>query len=132
MSAALAELRASCTLSINDATRRHGITRSALSKRSHAETSRAESAESRRMLNDQQEEELMNYTYQLCERCLPPTPRIVANIVQELFGRKISKNWSSRFVVRHKHRLDARYLSTIDSHATRLIQELALRLISHQ
>lgn len=50
----------------------------------------------------------------LCERCLPPTPKIVANIAQGLCGRKLSGNWSSRFVARHKHRLDARYLNTID------------------
>jgi hypothetical protein len=66
------------------------------------------------MLNDRQEEELINYIHHLCERCLPPTPKIVANIAQELCGRRLSKSSSSRFVARHKHRLDARYLNTID------------------
>jgi hypothetical protein len=38
----------------------------------------------------------------------------VTNIAQELCGRRLSKNWSSRFVARLKHALDARYLNTID------------------
>ena len=115
MEAALTELRSSSSLNIASAARKHGVTRSALSKRFHAKTSSpAQGAESRRILNDKQEEELVSYIHHLCERCLPPTPKIVANIAQELCGRKLSKNWSSRFVARHKHRLDARYLNTVD------------------
>lgn len=45
---------------------------------------RAQVAESRRMLNNKQEEALINYIHYLCERCLPPTPRIVANVAQKL------------------------------------------------
>jgi transposase-like protein len=115
MEAALADLRSSSSLNISSTARKHGVTRSALSRRFHAKTfSSAQGAESRRALNDRQEEELINYIQHLCERCLPPTPKIVANIAQELCGRRLSKNWSSRFVARHKHRLDARYLNTID------------------
>jgi hypothetical protein len=115
MDAALAELRSSDGLEIPDVARRHSVTRSALSKRVHARTSvRARGYESQRMLNDKQEEELINYIHYLYERYLPPTPRIVANVARELCGRKLSRSWSSRFVARHKHRLDARYLNTID------------------
>jgi hypothetical protein len=115
MEAALADLRSSSSRNISSTAKKYGVTRSALSKRLHAKTfSSAQGAESRRVLNDKQEEELINYIHHLCERCLPPTPKIVANIAQELCGRKPSKNWSSRFVARHKHRLDARYLNTID------------------
>ena len=45
---------------------------------------------------------------------MPPTPRILANIAQELCGKAPSKNWSTRFVARHKDQLDARYLNTLD------------------
>lgn len=115
MDAALSDLRSSDGLKISSIAEKHGVTRSALSKRVHAKTSsRARGYESQRMLNDKQEEELINYIHHLCERCLPPTPKIVANIAQELCGRRLSKSWSSRFVARHKHRLDARYLNTID------------------
>lgn len=61
-----------------------------------------------------QEEELISYIHHLFERCLQPMPKIVANIAKELCGRRLSKSWSSRFVARYKHRLDARYLNTID------------------
>lgn len=106
MDLALAELIASSTVSITDAARRHGITRSALSKRFHAKiSSRAQGAESRRMLNNKQEEELMYHIHHICERCLPPTPQIVANIAEERYDGKLSKDWSSRFVARRKHRL---------------------------
>ena len=115
MDAALSDLRSSDGLKISSIAEKHGVTRPALSKRVHAKTSsRARGYESQRMLNDKQEEELINYIHHLCERCLPPTPKIVANIAQELCGRRLSKSWSSRFVARHKHRLDARYLNTID------------------
>ena len=117
MDAALADLRSSDGLKISDVAKKHGVTRSALSKRVNAKTSsRPRGHESQRKLNDKQEEELVSYIniHHLCERCLPPTPKIVANIAQELCGRRLSKSWSSRFVARHKHRLDARYLNTID------------------
>jgi hypothetical protein len=115
MDAALADLRSEDGLKISDVARKHRISRSALSKRIHAKTSsKARGYESQRMLSDKQEEELVNYIHHLCERCLPPTPKIVANIAQELCGRRLSKNWPSRFVARHKHVLDARYLNTID------------------
>jgi hypothetical protein len=115
MEAVFADSRSSSFLDILSTARKHGVMRLALSRRFHAKTSlSAQGAESCRVLNDKQEEELVNYIHHLCERCLPPTPKIVANIAQALFGRRLSKNWSSRFVARHKHRLDARYLNTID------------------
>jgi transposase-like protein len=93
MDAALADLRSEDGLKISDVARKHRISRSALSKRIHAKTpSKARGYESQRMLSDKQEDELVNYIYHLCERCLPPTPKIVANIAQELCGRRLSKN----------------------------------------
>ena len=66
------------------------------------------------MLNNAQEKELLKYIRRLYERCLPPTPRIVANIAQEICGEEPSKNWSTRFVARHRAQIDARYLNTLD------------------
>jgi AraC-like DNA-binding protein len=115
MEAALIELRSSGDPNISSVARKHGVSRSTLSRRFRSKTSSsARGVESRRVLNNRQEDELINYIHHLCERCLPPTPKVVANIAQELCGRRLSKNWSSRFVARHKHRLDARYLNTID------------------
>lgn len=90
MEAALIDLRSSSSLNIASVARKHGVTRSALSKRIHAKTSSlAKGAESRRILNNKQEEELVSYIDHLCERCLPLTPSTVANIAQELCGRKL-------------------------------------------
>ena len=87
MDAALADLRSSDDPKISEVARKHAVSRSALSKRIHAKTSsKARAYESQRMLSDEQEKELVNYIHHLCERCLPPTPKIVANIAQELCG----------------------------------------------
>jgi hypothetical protein len=115
MDAALPDLKSSNSLSISEAARKYGVGRSALSRRFNLKaTSTAQYHDSMRLLNNAQERELLKYIRRLCERCLPPTPRIVANVAQELCGKTPSKNWATRFVARHKDQLDARYLNTLD------------------
>jgi hypothetical protein len=115
MDATLADLKASNSLSISETARKYGVGRSALSRRLNLKaTSTAQYRDSTRLLNNTQERELLRYSRRLCERCLPPTPRIVANVAQELCGKTPSKNWATRFVARHKDQLDARYLNTLD------------------
>lgn len=115
MGAALADLKSSNSLSISETARKYGVGRSALSRRFNLKaTSTAQYHDSTRLLNNAQERELLKYIRRLCERCLPPTPRIVANIAQELCNKAPSKNWATRFVARHKDQLDARYLNTLD------------------
>lgn len=115
MDAALADLKFSSSLSISETARRYGVGRSALSRRFNLKaTSTAQHHDSARLLNNAQERELLKYIRSLCERCLPPTPRIVANIAQEICGKAPSKNWATRFVARHEDQLDARYLNTLD------------------
>jgi hypothetical protein len=69
------------------------------------------------LLNNVQEKELLKYNRRLCERCLLPTPKILASIAHEICGKKPSKNWAARFVARHRAQIDARYLNTL--HLTR-------------
>ena len=115
MDAALADLKSSDSLSISEAARKHEVGRSALSRRFNRKaTSAAQYHDSTRLLNNAQERELLKYIRSLCERCLPPTPKIVANIAQELCGKAPSKNWATRFVARNRDQLDARYLNTLD------------------
>jgi hypothetical protein len=115
MDATLADLKASNSLSISETARKYGVGRSALSRRLNLKaTSTAQYRDSTRLLNNTQERELLRYSRRLCERCLPPTPRIVANVAQELCGKTPSKNWATRFVARHKDQLDARYFNTLD------------------
>jgi len=115
MDAALAELRVSNAPNIAAAARRHGVDRSSLSRRFRKKTtSRADKVESDRLLNNQQEQQLISWIRRQCELCLPPTPRIVCNFAAQLAGRQPQKNWCSRFVKRHKDSLDSRYLNTLD------------------
>jgi len=107
MGAALADLKSSNSLSISETARKHGVGRSALSRRFNLKaTSKAQYHDSTRLLNNAQERELLKYTRRLCEPSLPPAPRIVANIAQESCGKAPSKNWATRFVARHKDQLD--------------------------
>jgi transposase-like protein len=115
MDAALADLESTENLPISEAARRHGVGRSALSRRFHHKaTSKAQYHDSTRLLNNAQEKELLKYIRRLCERCLPPTPKILASIAGEICGKKPSKNWAARFVARHRAQLDARFLNTLD------------------
>ena len=115
MDAALADLRSSNDLSISAVAKKYGVGRSALSSRFNLKAaSTAKYHDSTRLLNNAQEKELLKYIRKFCERCLPPMSRILANIAQEICGKKPSKNWSTRFVARHEDQLDARYLNTLD------------------
>ena len=115
MEAALAELNSSQSPCIAAVARKYGIKRSTLSRRwKGVTTTRAQAAEDKRFLNNQQEQQLIQHIKQLCDRCLPPTPAIVANIASRLAGRAPGGKWCSRFVIRHKDELDSRYLNSLD------------------
>ena len=76
--------------------------------------SKAEATEESRFLNNQQEQQLVSYIREISERCLPPTPAMVAEMATQLGGRPPGNNWSSRFVERHKAELDSNYLNNLD------------------
>jgi hypothetical protein len=112
MDAAPADSRSSIDLSISATAKKYCAGRSALSRSFNFKAaSTAQYHDSTRLPNNAQEKELPKYIRRLCERCLPPTPRIVANIAQKICGKEPSKNWSTRFVARHKDQLDARYFT---------------------
>jgi Zn-dependent peptidase ImmA (M78 family) len=93
MDAALADLKPSNSLSISETARKYGVGRSALSRRFNLKaTSTAQYHDFMRLLNNAQQRELPKYIIRLCERCLPTTPRIVANVAQGLCGKMPSKN----------------------------------------
>jgi len=72
-------------------------------------------SETNQCLSIEQEEVLIGYIDRLTERSLPPTSRIVRNLAEELAKRLIAKNWVSNFTWRHKDRLHASYIRTMDS-----------------
>ena len=68
-----------------------------------------------RRLTNAQEETLIGYIERLTLRGMPPTPRIVRNLAEEIVGEQIGVNWHANFVKRHKDRLTGVYLRDIDN-----------------
>ena len=115
MDAAIAELQSSSSRNVSAVAKKHGIARSTLWRRwKGITTSRDQTVGKSRFLNDQQEQQLLQHIRDACDRCLPPTPAIVAGIAAQLGGRPPGHNWCSRFVERHRDDLDSRYLDRLD------------------
>lgn len=115
MDAAITELRSSSTPCVAAVARKYGLVTSTLRRRWKGVTSsRDQAVEDSRFLNSRQEQQLLSHIKHLCDRCLPPTPAIVANIAGQLGGKTPGHNWCSRFVQRHKSELDSRYLDSLD------------------
>src|SRR5450432_1417231 len=72
-------------------------------------------SETHQCLSIAQEETLIGYINSLSDRSIPSTNQIVQNIAEELIGRPIGKNWTSRFISRYQDRLSLVYLHTIDN-----------------
>ena len=115
MDAAITELRSSSTPCVAAVARKYGLVTSTLRRRwKGMASSRDQAIEDSRFLNSQQEQQLLSHIKQLCDRCLPPTPAIMADIAAQLGGKAPGHNWCSRFVQRHKTELDSRYLDSLD------------------
>ncbi|KAF4547232.1 Hypothetical protein D9617_51g088960 [Elsinoe fawcettii] len=115
MDQAIAELRAAEFPNVAATAAKFDLVRSTLwSRWKGITTERTHVIEDSRFLNDQQEQQLLLHIRQLCDRCLPPTAAIVAEIAAQLGGRGPGHNWYSRFVERHKDELDSRYLNNLN------------------
>ena len=71
-------------------------------------------SEYQQRLTNAQEEALIHQINRLTDRGLPPTPRIVRNLAEEIIGGSVSKNWTSNFVKRHKDEIKSLHLCSID------------------
>ena len=115
MSAALDELRSQSPPALAVVARKYNITRSVLSKRFHGKAvSKELKTENDRALNNQQEQQLISWIQRQSDRCLPPTPALVTKIASDMAGHALSGRWASRFVARHKDKLDSNYLNNLD------------------
>lgn len=93
MDQAIAELRAVESPNVAATAAKFNLVRSTLWRRwKGITTERTYIIEDSRFLNDQQEQQLLLHIRQLCDRCLPPTPAIVAEIAAQLGGRTPGHN----------------------------------------
>ena len=115
MDAAITELKSASTPCVAAVARKYELVTSTLRRRWKGVTvSRDQAIEDSRFLNSQQEQQLLLHIRQLGDRCLPPTPAIMANIAAQLGSSTPGHNWCSRFVQRHNSELDSRYLDNLD------------------
>ena len=66
-------------------------------------------------LTSAEEETLIAHINKLTDRGMPLTSSIVRNLVEEIRGEKVGKNWTGQFIRRHKNRLRSLYLRNIDN-----------------
>ena len=61
-----------------------------------------------------QEQELLKHVNKLSDRGLPPTPKILENLVYEITKEPVGQNWVDRFCERYKDEIKSIYLRRID------------------
>ena len=96
--AALQDLKLQDTKNISATAKQYGVQRSTLSRRFHRITNSAQAKhQEQQLLNDQQEQDLVNYINKLTEKGLPPTVSMLRNFARDIASREPSKTWSQRF-----------------------------------
>jgi hypothetical protein len=117
MEAAVALLKAQKIHNFNATARKFKLGHTAVLRRFKGQTmSRAEAnSKYRQLLTNAQEEVLITCINCLTNRIIPPTSVIVKNMVEEIRGAEVNKNWTSGFVLRHQEHLKSTYLRNIDN-----------------
>ena len=117
MEAALAECDVELAPNYSAIAKKHSLERTTLMRRHLGKTvSRREATYLyHSLLSRAQEEALIKQINKLTVRGLPPTTQIVTNLAEEIIGREVHKNWTARFVARHKNRFKSKYLRNIDN-----------------
>ena len=114
---ALSDLKAQDKPNIRGTAKRFNVTESTLRRRFNGQTVSRKAADSmyRQLLTSTQEEVLIQQINRLTDRGMPPTSSIVKNLVEEMLGTPIGKNWTGDFVKRYSKRLTSCYLRPIDA-----------------
>jgi hypothetical protein len=114
---ALADLRTQEKPNFTDTAKKYNIVRFTLTRRFNSKTTSMEECISMhwQALSRSQENALLDLINRLTDRNLPPTPRIIKNLTEEIRGYTIRKNWIVTFIERHKAVLKSAYLRTIDN-----------------
>ena len=103
MKAAIASLESQETPNYSEAAREFDLDRTAIKNRLLGKTtSRAEAnSRCRQLLTNAQEEQLIAQINKLTVRHMPPTSQIVKNMVEEIRGGEVNKNWTAYFIWRY-------------------------------
>ena len=119
--AAIADLKTQAKLNYDATAKKHNVDRNTLRRRFKGETTSVAEAHSEnlKLLSNAEERALVDRVNTLSARGIPPTPRMLTNIVQELTNGPVGDHWVSRFVKRYKNELCSFYLDSID-HAKRV------------
>ena len=105
---ALAALESQKCPNYGKTARLFGVDRSTLSRRHRGVAgSKEDKISNEKLLSSQQEITLIGYINRLTDRGTPPTPAMVRNFATEIVGIAPSKMWLSRFVKRHREKLDS-------------------------
>jgi hypothetical protein len=113
----LADLRSQKLLDFSAAAKKYDCWPSTLRRRYFGETTSREEATDtyHSALPKAQERALVDLINKLTGLGLPPTPRIVKNLAEEIRGERVGKNWVGQFVKHHEDELKSLYLRCIDN-----------------
>ncbi|KNG52820.1 pogo transposable [Stemphylium lycopersici] len=101
--------------SYREVARKYGVDRTTLSRRHQGKRrSYKAQAEHQRLLNLQQELELVRYIEELTRRGLPPTREMVGNFASAVANWEVSESWITRFLQRHADKLTTKWATSID------------------
>jgi hypothetical protein len=102
-------------LSYTKAAKKLNVDRSTLARRHQGcQAPRNTTIANGRLLNPQQEAELVTYVEQLSADGLPPTRSMIRNFASEIAHKPVGEGWVHRFVNRNKDHLISRWSSGID------------------
>ncbi len=115
--AAIAAIQRGEFTDYNNAAKHFKCSQSGVSRRIRGLTKTKKEANSfwHQCLTIEQEEVLIHRINLLTDRGMPPTSHIVKNLVEEIRGGPVGKNWVGQFVKRHGLRLKSLYLRNIDN-----------------
>ena len=113
---ALDELKSQDPPNYRATAKKYKIGHTTLMRRHKGQTMSNQQAHSvyKKLLDDSQEEVLLQHINNLTDRGMPPTPKILANLVREMVKQPIGECWVRRFCKRYSSRLKSLYLRAID------------------
>ena len=116
LSNAIADLRSQSTPNFAVTARKWNVDRNTLRRRFQGLqcSNNVAHFEAQGVLSTTMEDVLVERINTLSARGMPPTPQIVRNLVSELSGGPVGKNWVSRFVKRRDSELCSVWLDSID------------------